>query len=58
MIFLDDEGYLDSELITVLKKIKDKYIAYIYQPYQDKLPFNLGILCEVISIFLIKVINI
>ncbi len=47
MIFLDDEGYLDSELIMVLKKIKDRYIAYLCQ---DKLSFNVEILCEVISI--------
>ncbi len=47
MLFLDDEGYLDSELITVLIKIKEKYIAYL-QPRQTML--SISTLHEVIII--------
>ncbi len=48
MIFLDDEGYLDSESIPmVLTKIKDMYLL---PPHKDKLSRLGGILFEVISI--------
>ncbi len=48
MIFLDEGGYLDSELTMVLAKIKVNYIEFLHQFHQKK---QLGdILNEVISL--------